>query len=146
MKQKWKVLVESIQKLIDDDAVVMNGLRNGSDINKIKKRIFNAMLKIIGVLIEEFGMFVPDPERDEIELPFDSVEFSEAWSDYKEFLFEVYNIVLVPVEERLRLKSFLGSLRKMKKRHLNILNSISHPDTNQFSHLRIFNLITMSRV
>ncbi len=98
------------------------------------------------MLIEEFGMFVPDPERDEIELPFDSVEFSEAWSDYKEFLFEVYNIVLVPVEERLRLKSFLGSLRKMKKRHLNILNSISHPDTNQFSHLRIFNLITMSRV
>ncbi len=58
------------------------------------------------MLIEEFGMFVPDPERDEIELPFDSVEFSEAWSDYKEFLFEVYNIVLVPVEERLRLKSF----------------------------------------
>ena len=56
MKQKWSMLVESIQKLIDDDAVVMNGLRNGSDINKIKKN-FQRNTKNIGVLIEEFGMF-----------------------------------------------------------------------------------------
>ncbi len=120
MKQKWSMLVESIQKLIDDDAVVMNGLRNGSDINKIKKN-FQRNTKNIGVLIEEFGMFVPDPERDEIELPFDSAEFADAWNDYKEFLLDVYNIVLVPVEERLRLKKLFRISKKNEETALEFI-------------------------
>ncbi|MDD2300458.1 MAG: hypothetical protein PHU69_12585 [Fermentimonas sp.] len=103
MKEKWQMLVESVQKLIDDDAVVINGLRNGPDVGKIRKT-FQNNVKILNKQMTEFSVFVPDPERDEIKMPFDSVEFKEAWDDYKEFLLDVFGIVLVPVEERRRLK------------------------------------------
>lgn len=111
MKEKWQMLVESVQKLIDDDAAVINGLRSGPDVNKIRKA-FQSNVKTLSKHISEFSVFVPDPERDEITLPFDSVEFTEAWSDYKEFLLDVFGIILVPVEERRRLKKLFNISKK----------------------------------
>lgn len=114
-------LVEQVQKIIDDDAAVINGLRSGPDVSKIKRN-FAQNVRAISKQIEEFSMFVPDPERDEIEMPFASVEFDEAWSDYKEFLFDVFNIVLVPVEERRRLKKLFNISRKNEERALEFLD------------------------
>jgi len=121
MKKKWQMLVESAQKLIDDDAAVINGLRNGPDVNKIRKT-FQSNVKSLSKQIEEFGMFVPDPERDEITMPFDSVEFTEAWNDYKEFLFDVFGIVLVPVEERRRLNKLFKLSKKNEETALEFID------------------------
>lgn len=115
------MLVESIQNLIDDDASVINGLRNGPDITKIKKN-FERNVKTLGKHIEEFDMFVPDPGRDEIELPFNSEEFTQSWSEYKEFLFDVFGIVLVPIEERRRLKKLFNISKKNEERALEFLD------------------------
>jgi len=115
------MLVESAQKLIDDDAAVINGLRNGPDVTKIKKN-FERNVKTLGKQIEEFSMFVPDPDRDEIELPFNSEEFARSWDDYKEFLFDVFGIVLVPIEERRRLKKLFNISKKNEERALEFLD------------------------
>jgi len=115
------MLVESVQKLIDDDASLISGLRNGPDIAKIRKN-FERNVKNLVKQIEEFGMFVPDPDRDEIELPFNSADFSDSWSDYKEFLFSVFGIILVPVEERRRLKKLYNISRKDESRALEFLD------------------------
>ena len=121
MKEHWRNLVEQIQKLIDDNAAVVNGLRNGPDITKIKKN-FERNVKNLGKQMDEFSMFVPDPEREEIELPFDSVEFLSSWNDYKEFLFTVFGIILVPVEERRRLKKLFNISKKNEERALEFLD------------------------
>jgi len=121
MRENWHNLVTQIQKLIDDDAAVINGLRHGKDVSKIKRN-FERNVKDISKGIEEFGQFVPDPEREEIELPFDSAEFAEAWSDYKEFLFNVWQIVLVPVEERRRLKKLFCIAKKKEERALDFID------------------------
>ncbi len=102
MKKSWDKVIELTQKLISDQVVIMNGLRGSGNVSKIKKT-FEQNLKQLDRAIEEFNLFVPDPERDEITLPFDSEAFAEAWDDYKEFMREVFDIILVPVEERRRL-------------------------------------------
>lgn len=103
MKKSWDKVIELAQKLINDDAVVINGLRGSGNVSKIKKT-FEQNVKHLSRALEEMNVFVPDPERDEIILPFDGEAFAEAWDDYKEFMREVFDIVLVPVEERRRLK------------------------------------------
>ena len=121
MKEHWRNLVEQIQKLIDENAAVVNGLRNGPDITKIKKN-FERNVKNLGKQMDEFSMFVPDPEREEIELPFDSAEFLSSWNDYKEFLLTVFGIILVPVEERRRLKKLVNISKKNEERALEFLD------------------------
>lgn len=121
MREKWQMLVESAQRLINDDAAVINGLRNGPDVNKIRKR-FQTNVKALSKQIEEFGIFVPDTEREEIEMPFDSIEFNNSWNEYKEFLFEVYRIVLVPVEERRRLKKLYRISKKNEETALEFID------------------------
>lgn len=121
MKVHWLSLIESVQKLIDDDAAVINGLRNGPDVSKIRKN-FERNIKEVSRRIEEFGTLVPDPEAETIELPFDSEEFAAAWNDYKEFLNEVYNTILVPVEERRRLTRLYRFASKKEETALEIID------------------------
>lgn len=121
MKQHWENIVIQVQKLIDDDAAVINGLRNSPDVSKIRKN-FERNVKNLIKQIDEFSEFVPDPDREEIELPFDSVEFTEAWKDYKEFLFKVFNIILVPVEERRRLNKIFNVSKKNDQRALELID------------------------
>lgn len=121
MKEQWLNLVEQIQKLIDDNAAVINGLRNGPDVKKIRKN-FERSVKILGKQIEEFSMFVPDPEADEIELPFKTPEFESSWREYKEFLHQVFGIVLVPVEEKRRLKKLYNISKKNEERALEYID------------------------
>lgn len=121
MKEHWANLVEQIQKMIDDEAIVINGLRNGPDVTKIKKN-FERNVKTLGKFIEEFSVFVPDPESEKIEMPFDSEEFTSTWKDYKEFLYDVFGIILVPVEERRRLKKLFNISRKNEERALEFLD------------------------
>ncbi|WP_158602552.1 hypothetical protein [Proteiniphilum sp. X52] len=121
MKEHWNNLVDQIQKMIDDEATVINGLRNGPDVTKIKKN-FERNVKTLGKQIDEFSVFVPDPEADEIEMPFDSEEFAGTWKDYKEFLYDVFGIILVPVEERRRLKKLFNISKKNEERALEFLD------------------------
>ncbi|MEA4918117.1 hypothetical protein SDC9_136061 [bioreactor metagenome] len=113
MKEHWNNLVEQIQKTIDDDAAVINGLRSGPDVAKIKKN-FERNVKTLSKLIEEFSVFVPDPESEKIEMPFESEEFAENWEDYKAFLYEVYQVILLPREERRRL-NYLNKISGRKE-------------------------------
>ena len=141
MKQHWENIVIQVQKLIDDDAAVINGLRAGTDVSKIRKN-FERNVKNLSKQIDEFSEFVPDPDREEITLPFDSVEFTEAWRDYKEFLIDVFNIVLVPVEERRRLNKIFNISKKNEQRALELLDfficsrykSIFQPKDFQFNN------------
>lgn len=121
MKERWANLVEQIQKIIDDDAAIINGLRPGPDVTKIKKN-FERNVKALGKAIEEFSVFVPDPEVEKIEMPFGSDEFAATWKDYKEFLYDVFGIILVPVEERRRLKKLFNISRKSEERALEFLD------------------------
>ena len=121
MKQHWDNLINQIQTLIDSDAAVINGLRNSTDVSKIKKT-FQKNVKTLSKLVEEFAVFVPDPEADEVQLPFDSTEFVESWNDYKEFLLGVYGIVLIPVEEKRRLKKLYRLSSKNEKTALDIID------------------------
>lgn len=121
MKENWLNLVEQIQRLIDDNAAVINGLRNGPDVTKIRKN-FERSVKSLSKQIEEFSMFVPDPEADEIELPFESPEFESSWSEYKDFLYQVFGIVLVPVEEKRRLKKLYNISKKNEERALEYID------------------------
>lgn len=102
MDEQWKILVEHIQALVNSDAAVINGLRNGPDVSKIKKN-FKDNVKKLSDQVERFQMFIPDPVNQQIVLPFTSEKFANAWRDYKEFLLVVEIITLKPIEERYRL-------------------------------------------
>lgn len=121
MKQHWDNLTEAIQKLIDDDAVVINGLRHGKGIAQIKKT-FEKNLKNLLDAQERFETFVADPEAQTVELPFTGEEFAQAWADYKEMLLGVHNIVLLPVEERRRLTKLYRLSSKNEKTASDILD------------------------
>lgn len=121
MKDHWENLLDQIQTIVDDGATVINGLRSGPDVTKIKKK-FDRNVKSLSKLIEEFSVFVPDPESAEIELPFDSIAFTDSWNDYKQFLYDVFGIVLVPVEERRRLNKLFSISRKNEENALELID------------------------
>lgn len=121
MKKNWENLVNAIQKLIDDDSVVINGLRSCGEVTKIKKN-FKRNVEAIGKAIDEMDTLLPDPDNKPIELPFESNEFSEAWDDYKEYLRCVFDIVLVPVEEKKRLNKLYKLSSKNEKVAIDIID------------------------
>lgn len=120
MKEQWNILVQLIQKLVTDDAAVMNGLRSGTDVGKIKKN-FTKNVKELSSQVEKFQMFIPDPANQQIELPFSSKKFADAWMDYKEFLLAVHNVVLTPIEERYRLNKVYNLSGKSEEKALEMI-------------------------
>ena len=120
MKQHWDNLIEQIQKLINDDAAVINGLRNGKDVSKIKKT-FQQNVKSVGKMVEEFAVFVPDPDAEAIELPFGSDVFREAWEDYKDYLNEQFQLVMMPTMEKKRVWRLYNGSKKDEKKAVEML-------------------------
>lgn len=122
MKDKWIELVEQIQILIDDDAKVIYGLRDIPETRKIKRN-FKNNIESLSKSIEQFNTFIPaDEECEEIKLPFDTTEFSEAWDDYKEFLLGVFKIALIPVEEKRRLKRIYRFADRDEKKAIDLID------------------------
>ena len=121
MIEEWKKVINEIQSLIDETAVVINGLRNGKDVGKIKNQ-FNKRVKSVSKSVDDFGSYVKDPEAATVELPFDSEAFKTAWEFYKVYLHEVHGFGLENTVEIKRLSMLFKFAGKDEKTAIEMLD------------------------
>jgi len=121
MKQHWNDLKIQIQEFLNDYGAVLYGLRNGKEANKFRKeyvRKFNKLQK----KMDEFGTFIPDPEAETFELPFESEKFQNSWEDYKNYLYEQFQVIMSQTMERRRVWRLYNIAKKDENKAIEILD------------------------
>lgn len=122
MREVFKNLEQSIQQILTEYGTLVNGLKSEQR-TKFRRQLEKSSKKVIECM-EKVDTLIPDNENTEIELPFSSDKFAEAWSEYKEYLLETHHIVLPPIAENKRVTKLFRISSKNEERAIQILDHL----------------------
>lgn len=119
MKPQWENLLKAINEHADDLEVFINNVSDSVAHKNLKilARGYNAVL----AKAEEFGKLVEPIAPRQIEMPFKTEQFVEAWTDYKEYLIEDHNMYFNSRREQYMLKKLKRWSKNNEARAIEIL-------------------------
>lgn len=91
MKEKWDGYIEQMSVFAGSITELLMALKPGPKTDKIKKTV-NKEWEKLRRQTEAIGQLITPIDPEAIKLPYDSPQFAEYWTRYKEFLQEEHHI------------------------------------------------------
>lgn len=103
MKEEWDNYIDGLSEFGDAVTELLNALKPGPKTDKIKKMV-NSRWEKLRKITERIGEMVSPIDPEEIKLPYESPQFAEYWSRYKDYLQEEHNVFIKSRRENELLK------------------------------------------